>query len=89
MIANAFKNCTLIDNDLLVFASGVSNSSETDTRMFAKEAALLTETLSVNRERKFVYFSSSPIDYIDSPYYGHKLAMEDLIRNSTDRYLVC
>lgn len=65
-----------------VFASGVSNSQETDPEQFKREAALLTEALQACTGR-FVYFSTCSVsdnDRTATPYAVHKLKMEALIQ---------
>lgn len=89
MMAAAFKECGAGDHGLLIFASGVSNSAESDALRFAREAALLSETIAAHPDRKIVYFSSCAVGFLDTPYYRHKLAMERLVEQSADRYLVC
>lgn len=89
MMAGAFKECGAGDPGLLVFASGVSNSAESDALRFAREAALLSETIAAHPDHKIVYFSSCAIGFLHTPYYRHKLAMERLVEQSAARYLVC
>ena len=64
-------------NDILLFASGVSNSSCTDEKEFERERMLL---LSQPRNKHLVYFSSLSIYYSTSRYAAHKYEMECLIR---------
>jgi len=65
-------------DDLLFFASGVSNSSCTDQKEFDRELLLLTD---LDRSRRVVYFSSLSIYEKDTPYTRHKKAMEDEVKS--------
>lgn len=72
-----------------VFASGVSNSSETDPAAFEREARLLVKALDEARGR-FVYFSTCSVtdpDRAETHYVRHKLRMERLIAER-DEYLI-
>lgn len=63
-----------------VFASGVSNSMETDPAAFAREAQLLRRHLA--GERPLLYFSSCGVTdghEARRPYIQHKRAMEALV----------
>ena len=64
-------------DDLLFFASGVSNSQCTDEAEYKRELDLL---LQQPRDAHIVYFSSLSIFYSKSRYARHKLAMECLVQ---------
>jgi hypothetical protein len=66
------------DERFLFFASGVSNSQETEKRAFQREVNLLMEQ---DRNRHIVYFGSLSIFYADTPYSRHKKAMEELVKS--------
>ena len=89
LIANAFLE---FDNDDIVFfASGVSNSLETDINQFLREENLIRQTLVENPDKILVYFSTCSIydsSKTSSPYVNHKLAMEQLVATESARYLV-
>ena len=89
LIANLFTDVDR--DDIVFFASGVSNSSETDEKQFLREEELLTETLKVSSEKLFIYFSTCSIydsSKNNSFYVLHKLKMEEIIKKKTDRYLI-
>ncbi len=88
MLAKAFMAVNVIDNDLVVFCSGVSNSNETSEVQFAREKALLLDTTKTFPIRKIVYFSSCAAGSVESPYYRHKQAMQDLIQAGAQRHLI-
>ena len=76
---------------IVIFASGVSNSLETDPRAFSKEQILLADVRSANPQALLVYFSTSSIEDTDrrnTPYVKHKLAMESYLANSPGQWLV-
>lgn len=89
MIATAFKNTGLANDDLLIFASGVSDSQELSVEAFEKESSLLRDAITRFPECKIVYFSSCSVGLIDNPYYHHKAAMEEMVMRTAKRYLVC
>src|SRR4030042_173968 len=80
MIAGAFS-------DVIIFASGVSDSTSTDQREFEREEELLTEAVKP-KGKKIIYFSSQRCASPDTPYYRHKLRMERLIMSSMNDYLI-
>ena len=81
MLAQAMAPIVQPRHACVVFASGVSNSTETDPAAFAREEALLREHL--EDPRTLLYFSSCGVaDEHEArrPYILHKRAMEDLVR---------
>lgn len=90
MIANVFENFR-DDDHIVIFASGVSDSTNTDNRAFDREKNLIIETLHANKEKLFVYFSTCSIDDASmqsSAYVQHKIKMEDLIVNNHTPYII-
>lgn len=78
MLARAFAGRFAQRDDVLVFASGVSNSQETDPAHFAREAALLDSAL-LGHGGPVLYFGSCNIadaDRAATPYARHKREME-------------
>ncbi|MCY0969557.1 NAD-dependent epimerase/dehydratase family protein [Chryseobacterium wangxinyae] len=86
------KSLYSIDSeDILFFASGVSNSLETRDSEFMREHTLLTNTIENNPGKKFVYFSTCSIydsSKNNSRYVTHKLKMEQIIADSCDHYYI-
>lgn len=77
--------------DVIFFASGVSNSSEQDTQQFKREIDLVLETISQNPTKLFVYFSTCSIydsSKYNSLYVLHKLHIEEIIKQNTTNYLI-
>lgn len=79
LIASVFASFSSED-DILIFASGVSNSKELDENAFNREKELLSNVS--NKRRYLVYFSTTGIfdpDRKKSRYIQHKLEMEEMI----------
>ena len=90
LIANSFIKYK-DDNDVLVFASGVSNSKEVRKREFEREKVLLEKSIREHSFKLMVYFSTTSIydpTLSDQPYIKHKLNLENLIESKCSRYLI-
>jgi nucleoside-diphosphate-sugar epimerase len=90
MMAQAFS-CYAKDMRTVIFASGVSNSLETDPHAFSREQNLLAEVRNANPQALLVYFSTCSIEDAErrnTPYVKHKLAMESFLENSRGNWLV-
>ena len=90
LIARGFQDYA-DDDTVIIFASGVSNSANTDIAAFNREQRLLEDTIAANKHRKIVYFSTCSIydpSLQHSAYVQHKLAMENIIAASHNDYLV-
>lgn len=90
MLAKAFVHYNDDDN-VLIFASGVSKSSEKDAAQFLREQRFLADALRTHRDKLVVYFSTCSVDDPDvctSSYVLHKLHMERLIKGQHPRYLI-
>jgi hypothetical protein len=74
-----------IRDDLLFFASGVSNSQETDESEYRREAALLARQ---DRTKRLVYFSSLSVFFSESRYADHKRTIEATIKKFVPRYCI-
>jgi nucleoside-diphosphate-sugar epimerase len=90
MLANTFHSYAK-SQDILVFASGVSNSRETNVAAYAREETLLRESLKAHPYTLFIYFSSCSIydsTLQNSPYVLHKIKMENIIQNKAQKWLI-
>jgi nucleoside-diphosphate-sugar epimerase len=89
LMASVFKEEYKNRDDIVIFASGVSNSLETDIDQFYREENLLVETLNKNKDKRIVYFSSF-VDLCEQKreYFQHKLYMEFLIQDSGNDFLI-
>jgi len=76
------------NDEVVIFASGVSDSTEDKEENFNREKKLLRETIENNSEKKIVYFSSIFVGFKETKYYTHKLEMEDLISNTCKNFLI-
>lgn len=89
IIANAIKSYDR--EDIVFFASGVSNSLETRASEFEREFSLLKTVYEENKEKKLVYFSTLSIldqSKQDSHYVIHKKEIESYIENNIEHYLI-
>lgn len=89
LIAKTFHDFDKVDT--VVFASGVSNSLETDKNSFLREVNLVEKTLNTNKKCSFIYFSTCSVydsSKVDSPYVSHKLFIENLIKERATKYLI-
>lgn len=77
--------------DTIFFASGVSNSLETEKEQFLREENLIRKTISQNHDKMFVYFSTCSIydsSKANSPYVLHKLRMEQVVSEHCPKNLI-
>jgi nucleoside-diphosphate-sugar epimerase len=90
MIAQEFENYR--DNDqFIIFASGVSDSTHAPAAAFTREENLLKEAISSSDGRRLVYFSTCSIydqSMSGSPYVQHKKRMEELIVAKQSDYTI-
>jgi dTDP-4-dehydrorhamnose reductase len=89
LIATAFKKSLFDHHSFVVFASGVSNSTESDPGAYAREWELLASTITKNTT--LIYFST--ISIFDptktvTPYIRHKISIERLIQEKAESYLI-
>jgi len=88
-MANALKFYD--KEDVVFFASGVSNSLEKEVSEFERETLLLKSVVSQNPDKKIVYFSTCSIydpTKIQSPYVIHKLSMEKLVTECCANFII-
>lgn len=89
LIASLFKNADR--ENVIFFASGVSNSLETRPEEFLREENLIKNTIAENSGKKFIYFSTCSIydsSKTGSDYVLHKLKMEQLVKKSCQYFLI-
>lgn len=88
MLATAFKQYKE-DPNVIIFASGVSNSKETKESNFKREIDLLS--LFKSADQQLVYFSTCSIydkSLLNSKYINHKLHIENYITNNFKNYII-
>ncbi len=89
LIASAFSNAGFHSTHHVIFASGVSNSSEINPASYERELLLLEKYLAQNTT--FVYFSTTSIfdpTKQGSIYILHKKAVENLIRKEAKSFII-
>ena len=89
LIANLFKNDDR--ENVVFFASGVSNSLETDKSAFLREENLIRKTIKENLNKIFIYFSTCSIydsSKNGSSYVNHKLKMEQIVEELANQFLI-
>lgn len=88
MIAHAFSEFRE-DENIIIYASGVSNSGETDQNKFQREFDLIKSF--ADTSKSFVYFSTVSIhdpELKNSAYVKHKMMLEEFITNSFSSFLI-
>ena len=83
----SFKN----DDKVLIFASGVSNSKETNNKSFMREKKMLIDTYKKYNNYKFIYFSTTSIFdkcLTHSKYVQHKKELEKYIVENFNNYVI-
>lgn len=78
-------------DDLLFFASGVSNSQEIRESEYLREGELLMSFAKVKKgeyKKHIVYFSSLAIFYSNTRYTKHKKNMEQLVRLNFPKHTI-
>jgi NDP-hexose 4-ketoreductase len=103
-LAEHLESIARTHRDVLFFATGVSRSTCRDDAAFARECVLLSQCIEESRANgwKVVYLSTASIARTDSPagadedvlpqprtpYGAHKLAMERMVQEESDRHLI-
>jgi uncharacterized protein YbjT (DUF2867 family) len=90
MMARAFS-AFAADAGVIIFASGVSDSTETRDSAFARERVLLQRTRARHPDALLVYFGTCSVndaDRRDTPYVRHKLEMESLLKAAPGPWMV-
>jgi nucleoside-diphosphate-sugar epimerase len=76
-------------DDILIFASGVSNSKENRVSEYDRELNLLHTFLGT--EQKIIYFSTCSVLYDcikQTDYIKHKIQVEDFIKSNFKNYII-
>lgn len=79
------------DENMLIFASGVSNSKTKNLEAYAREITLLEKCIQGHPGKTLVYFSTCSIydpDEKNSLYVQHKLAIEKMIQTTAAHYSI-
>lgn len=89
MLAKSFLKYN--SNDVIVFASGVSNSKINDEQEFLRERNLLESVASNSSEKTLIYFSSCSLNnniLSRDAYHSHKLFIENWINENVEKYVI-
>lgn len=89
LIATAFHKAQFNSDQHIIFASGVSNSSESNLAAFQREQDLLSSY--IDKSTTIVYFSTTSIfdpTKSETAYIKHKLHIESMIRYSAPKYII-
>jgi len=86
IIGSAFSG--YLNKNVVIFASGVSNSHETDKQSFARELKLLDDIIFSLKNKKLIYFSTIMSNVHDSCYCKHKLYVERYIKDHVENYII-
>ena len=88
LMANAFLEYANNEN-IIIFASGVSNSLETRKELYKREEDLIKKCLEENYNKIFVYFSSIFQPVVNKQdYMHHKMQMEILIQSLAKKFII-
>lgn len=90
MIAKRFESYK-DDSQIIIFASGVSNSKNIQKEAYDREINLLKTTVEKYREKILVYFSTCSIydpGEKESRYVFHKKEVESIIQSHCHRYYI-
>lgn len=83
LLAKAFSSAYSCNEDVCIYAAGVSNSKCTDSREFEREQVRLLDAIQkAMHVGAFVYFGTCSVADFETngtPYVQHKLAMEQLV----------
>lgn len=89
LIARAFIEKYQNNDAYLIFASGVSNSSEKKESEYFREIELIKRSIIEHTDKKFIYFSSiMTISGLDTRYFKHKLEIHKLIQEMCKNYII-
>lgn len=90
LLAKAFYKYSN-DNNILIFASGVSDSTTISKSQFDREYNLAKDILEKYQDKTFIYFSSCDVENKDVnqlPYYKHKINVEMLLQEYANNYYI-
>lgn len=84
---NTYKDA----DDIVIFASGVSNSKEDSIAAFQREESYLLNVLHTYGDKNLIYFGTTSIydnELFLLPYVQHKIKMENFIALNFKRYSI-
>jgi len=90
LIAKSFSTY-LTDENIIIFASGVSDSTHTHGEAFRRENELLEHAIKESNGKRLVYFSTCSVydqSMKNSAYTAHKIRMEQLIQDRQECHTI-
>lgn len=88
LIAQAFYSKYNDCKKFVIFASGVSNSRETNSKEYKRELDLILKTLEEHSDKTFVYFSTTSLHTTVNAYTAHKKDIEHYIKTNVNQYFI-
>lgn len=88
LVASAFSPKYNNNQQFVIFASGVSNSKETNIKEYQREIDLILKTLEEHTEKTFVYFSTTSLYTAVNTYTTHKKYVENYLKTYAKRFFV-
>lgn len=91
-MAKAFMHKYGDCENIVIFASGVAHSKDTNQNAFRREEDLFRSCLTQYKNSFFVYFSTCSMydpQQSETPYVIHKLHMEKVLEECGGDYLIC
>ncbi|MDA7606219.1 NAD-dependent epimerase/dehydratase family protein [Pelagibacteraceae bacterium] len=90
-LAKSFlKKIKKINNNTIIFVSGVSNSSSLEKKEYSRETRKIN-SLNIKKEKLLVYFSSCAVmdpNRRKKNYFQHKIKMEKIIKKKFNNFLI-
>jgi nucleoside-diphosphate-sugar epimerase len=90
MLAKAFGSYIKNEN-VIIYASGVSNSAENSDENFQREINLLKSCIQENTNSLIIYFSTCSVNddsLKDTKYVQHKKFIEDYIQKNAQKFII-
>jgi hypothetical protein len=87
-IALSFKKSKFDYSEYIIFASGVSDSTETKESEYTRELDLIKDTIDTYPNLTFIYFTSVLSSKKSNRYYQHKYDMEDFIVKNCKKWII-
>jgi len=90
MLAKAFESY-ITNEKVVIYASGVSNSSENSDENFQREISLLENCIKQNTSNLIIYFSTCSVNddsLKDTKYVQHKKSLEFYIQKNAQKFII-
>jgi nucleoside-diphosphate-sugar epimerase len=90
MLAKAFESY-ITNEKVVIYASGVSNSSENSDENFQREISLLENCIKQNTNNLIIYFSTCSVNddsLKGTQYVQHKKSLESYIQKNAQKFII-